>query len=96
MNEIFSFLNSTYEAGHTILGGRGKIIGYAYDGSSIDGLFHIDNEDITYSISEDDDLLETPAYSLRLERKEHVVTYKHLSSPDIIRLFDTGDSPIFQ
>ncbi|GAB4024703.1 hypothetical protein [Spirosoma koreense] len=93
MDEIFNYLNETYEAGRSILNGRGKIDGYAFDGYAISGLFHLDQAHISFQITNGP----TPetGYVLELEHDGQKVIQEDLSGQEIIQQFQTGNLPHF-
>ncbi|SFD45507.1 hypothetical protein [Spirosoma endophyticum] len=92
MDEIFDFLNKTYEAGGSVLGSSGKIIGYANDGYEVEGLFSLNDQEFNFLITEE----ESGSYVLSLTKNEQVTTYEPLTAREIIKIFQTGDLPIFQ
>lgn len=96
MDDIFDFLNSTFEAGQSILGGRGRIIGYANDGESISGVLSLGSDQINYQIDPSLSPGDTRKYTLTLERSGQTAVHEHLYAKEIINIVKTGNLPIFQ
>ncbi|MBD2757308.1 hypothetical protein [Spirosoma validum] len=96
MDDIFNFLNSTFEAGQSILDGKGRIIGYANDGGSISGVLSLGSDQIKYQIDPSMSPGDMRKYSLTLERTGQTVVQEHLYAKEIIHILKTGDLPIFQ
>lgn len=94
MDEIFNFLNSTFEAGQPIFNGQGRIIGYANDGESISGVFTLADESISYQIEPSLSPGDTRKYTLTLERADKTTKHEHLYAKEIIYLIKTGASPL--
>ena len=92
MDEIFDFLNKTYEASGSVLGRSGKIIGYANDGYEVEGLFSLNDQEFNFLVTGG----ELGKYTLTLTKGEQTTTYEHLTAKEIIGIFQTGDLPIFQ
>lgn len=92
MDEIFNFLNKTYEASGSVLGSTGKIIGYANDGYEVEGLFSLNDREVNFLIAEE----ESGKYTLSLTKGEQTTTHENLTATQIINIFQTGDLPIFQ
>ncbi|GAB4040400.1 hypothetical protein [Spirosoma jeollabukense] len=92
MDEIFNFLNKTYEASGSVLGRSGKIIGYANDGYEVEGLLSLNDREFNFLITEE----ESGKYTLSLTKGEQTTAYEHLTASTIITIFQTGDLPIFQ
>lgn len=92
MDEIFDFLNKTYEASGSVLGSSGKIIGYANDGYEVEGVFSLNDREFNFLITDG----EPGKYTLRLTKGKQTTTHEHLTAREIIGIFQTGDLPIFQ
>ena len=90
MDEIFNYLNGTFEAGQTVLDGHARIRGYANDGDSIDGLFVLGDEQISYQIDRSTTPGDTNKYTLTLERAGQTTIHEHLYAKEIIHIFKAG------
>jgi hypothetical protein len=94
MDEIFNFLNSTYEAGHTILAGKGRIEGYAFDGESISGVISPEQgHPVNYSITLSG--IQLDRFTLKMKQGNRFSTRRNLTIAEVIEIFKTGDLPIF-
>jgi hypothetical protein len=93
MDEIFDFLNKTYEASGWVLGNSGKIIGYANDGYEVEGLLSLNDQEFQFLIT---GVEEPGTYTLMLTKGEQTDTYEHLTAKAIIGIFQIGNLSIFQ
>ncbi|WP_420151025.1 hypothetical protein [Spirosoma sp.] len=92
MDDIFDFLNSTFEAGQPIFNGYGRIIGYANDGEAISGVFSLSGEEVNYQIKPSTSPGDNRKYTLILEQSGKTEKYEHLYAKEIIYRIKTGES----